>query len=416
MKQRLAARLERASRQGWLTLLAARLECALHPEDTPAVHASGPVPYRVLLLGGGPAVGLGVSRQDRALPGHLARHLASITGRGVDLDITAGLGMTVAGARTVIEERDLTPYDAVVLTLGVAEALTALPAHEWRERLEPFLAGLLVKASAHTRIVLIGSHHSSWSPYLNPVITRLPARRLEEFNRISRELCWALPRTSYLAPVAKRSPDVTQYSVLDYDRLGRAAAGHLADRLARETAPGARAGGRERAAGAPTLADLGLLGLGPDTVIDRVVRRTRWAFGVEGAALTVLGPTEVWPGSTVGPQKQDRSPRLASLDAATARERGGLAIRNLHTDPRFHDSPLARRHRMAFYAGYPVHAPTGECVAVLAIFDPQPRTFSGQEMTVLRNHALLIQEALTQRPASLAGAGTTVDDGPVMVS
>jgi GAF domain-containing protein len=51
---------------------------------------------------------------------------------------------------------------------------------------------------------------------------------------------------------------------------------------------------------------------------------------------------------------------------------------------------------MRFYAGYPVHFSGGECVAVLTIFDPRPRTFSAQEMSVLRNHALLIQDAIAQ--------------------
>lgn len=381
-------------RNGWLALVTRHVESALHPRDSSPVHAAGPLPYRVLLLGGGAAIGLGVSRQERALPGHLARHLASITGRGVDLDVTARLGMTLARARAETERRDLRRYDAIVLTLGVADALTALPISQWRDRLEAFLDTLLQTTSPHARILAIGAHHSSWAPYLPPRLTRTARGRLADFNRTCRELCWSLPRTSYLNSVNRDSADATRYSVLDYERVGRAAAGHLAQRLARQPAR-CDPPTPEAAADTATLATLGLLDLAPDAVIDRVVAQARRAFGAEGATLTVLGQSARWLRSVAG--AQEHSPPWATSLSAAAAQPGGLAIRDLGDDSRFHRSPPPPQPPIAFYAGYPIYAPTGEAVAVLAIFDPLPRTFSSQEMAILRNHALLIQEAITPR-------------------
>jgi hypothetical protein len=368
---------EDALRHGWLTLIAESMGHALRPVEIPTVHASGPLPYRVLLVGGGVAVGLGVTRRDRALPGHIARHLASITGRGVDLDVTAWVGMTLGDARAELDGRDPTRYDAIMLTLGSADALARLPVEDWRARLEPLLLALTNRTPPETRIVVVGADASVWSPYLNPLITRSPARRLDDFNEVSRELCWALPRTSYLAPVGKPSSDTTQYSVLDYDHVGRVVAAHLARRLARRPPPPAALG--------PSLTPdaAGLTDLSHDAVVDHVVGRARAAFGVEGATLTVL-------------DRAEGAPEAGSLHAATAAEPGGLAVRNLSEDARFSTCPLARRHRMAFYAGHPVYAPSGECIAVLSIFDPRPRSFSLSEMAVLRDHALLIQEALAR--------------------
>ncbi|MGN6743872.1 MAG: hypothetical protein ACTHJL_11350, partial [Amnibacterium sp.] len=180
-------------RRGWVSLLYTPIEEAVRPPDATSVHAAGPFPYRLLLIGGGAAVGLGVSRHDRALPGHLARHLASITGRGVDLNLAVRLGMTVADARNEIDRWDLAGYDAIVLTLATADALASLPLNVWRHRLELLLAELLDKTSADARILAIGAHESSWSPYLHPRVTRAAAQRLSDFNRICRELCWSAP-------------------------------------------------------------------------------------------------------------------------------------------------------------------------------------------------------------------------------
>jgi hypothetical protein len=388
--------LEDALRQGWLSLLTTPLECAIRPTEPAGAHASGPSPYRLLLLGGGAAIGLGVSRHDRALPGHLARHLAAITGRGVDVDVTARVGMSLTEARAEVDGRDVTRYDAVVLTLGNADALAALPARLWRARLEPLLTALLSATSPQARVLMIGAHSSAWSPYLIDRVTRLPGRRLAEYNRISRELCWALPRTSYLAPISRHSSDVTQYSVLDYERIGRAIAGHLAQRLAHSTPFPAGPDGRA-APGDPALPGVEPLEPAPGTLIDRAVARARSAFGVEGATVAVLPRTR----SRDRPDDVERagadSGEQATLLAASA-QRGGIAIRNLQEDPRFRDSLVARTQRMAFYAGYPICAPAGRPVAVLAIFDPHPRTFSGQEMSVLRDHALLIERVIARSP------------------
>lgn len=386
--------LDNALRHSWLAMIRESMGHAIRPAEVPAVHASGPLPYHVLLLGGGVAVGLGVTRRNRALPGHLARHLASISGRGVDVDINAWLGMTLQDARADLDRRDLSRYDAIMLTLGCADALARLSVEGWRAGLEALLVRLLNRTSPEAQTVVVGGE-AVWSPYLNALLTRSAERRLDEFNRHSRELCWSLPRTSYLAPVTKRSSDITPYSVLDYDRVGRAAAAHLARRLVHQQGQAPSHSTAQDPPRLPSLATLGLLDLTTDALIDRVVARTRSAFGVAGAALTVLGPGAVGPQSVAGEQEPSRTADRPSLEAATAAERGGLAVRDLRLDPRFLHCPLARR-RVAFYAGYPVWAPTGECVAVLTVFDPQPRTFSDQEMTVLRNHALVIQDALAE--------------------
>ena len=60
---------------------------------------------------------------------------------------------------------------------------------------------------------------------------------------------------------------------------------------------------------------------------------------------------------------------------------------DLRADDWFRENRLVSRHGMAFFAGCGVQALDGEFLAVLGIFDPRPRTFSDQEMSLLRDHA-----------------------------
>jgi hypothetical protein len=398
-------------RHGWLSLITGSMECAIRPQDAPTVRAAGPHPYRVLLLGGGVAAGLGVSRHDRALPGHLARHLASISGRGVDLDITARLGMTLTDARTEIDGRDLTGYDAIVLALGTADALAALPTLQWRERFERLLTALLSKSHPNTRILSLGTHPSPWAPYLHPYLTRRAARRLTDYNQICRELCWSLPRTSYLAPLDKPSAPTTQYAAGDYERIGRAVAAHLAHRLVGH--PGSLTPpSPDRPPRHVSLAGLGLLDHSPHIAVERIVARTQAAFGVERAAITELRGTETSP-LISGRRRDGGTSPDSDSPAAVAAKAGGLAITNVREDPRFQNSPWARRRGVTFYAAHPIYAPTGEAIGVLAIFDPQPRTFSRLEMGVLRDHAQLIQEVIARADRTPAQQTPVLGPPPV---
>jgi hypothetical protein len=378
-------------RRWLLSVMLSRLEFAVQPESVPTVRSPGPAPYRLLLVGGGISVGLGVSRRGVALPGQLARHLAAITGRGVDVDVSTRVGTTVSEVRANLDRWNLVAYDAVVLALGTADALAALPPEEWRTQCELLLAGLQQRTSPTARIVVMSLDTEFWAPYLSQRMTRGGGDRVHAFNTISRELCWGLSRTSFVRVPKKQSTADVQHSVQDYDRCGRAVAAHLADRLVLTPAPASGLG--EETPPNVTLAGLGLLGLPVDGVIERVVGRLRIVFGVEGSTLASL---DHWEGD-----HDDAASRPSdALAAATAAASGGLAVRDLRRDPRFRDGRLAARHGMAFYAGYPVLTPAAEPLGVLAVFDPHPRSFSPQEMGLLRDHALVIEEALARSAAS----------------
>ena len=309
-------RVKEAVRRWWLSQLIGGLQFAIQPDEVPTVQAVGPAPYRVLLLGGGVSVGLGVSRRVVALPGHLARHLAAITGRGVDVHVCAWLGMTISDARAEVSRTDVSEYDAIVVALGVADLLALGSSETWRRESEQLLSGLLQR-SPRARVVVIGVDTTFWSPYVHPAVARAAGHRVGQFNAISRELCWGLARASYLRAPPKQSAPNTHHSVADYERCGRAVAAHLAERLMPAAAvPASTSGGADPGSGV-ALDDLGLLDLPFDAVVARVVARVRSVFGVEGSSLTRLGP-------------QDAARNSMALSAGRATSEGAAFARARH--------------------------------------------------------------------------------------
>ena len=70
--------------RSWVRQVFRNLADVPRPLDDPRAHASGVDSDRILLFGGGAAVGWGVLSHNLALPGSLARALSDLTGRGAD--------------------------------------------------------------------------------------------------------------------------------------------------------------------------------------------------------------------------------------------------------------------------------------------------------------------------------------------
>ena len=85
---------------------------------------SGPDPLSLLVLGDSTAAGVGAATQDEALPGHLGRELAALTGRGVSW---RAIGENGADAREFIEryldEACASASDIIFLSIGANDAL-----------------------------------------------------------------------------------------------------------------------------------------------------------------------------------------------------------------------------------------------------------------------------------------------------
>ncbi len=130
-----------SSKQSWRQLP--------RPERSAVTESRGPDPDRILLLGSGIAVGYGVVTHELALAGHLARHLASLTGRGASVAVLASPQLDCAKAREILRLTDLSRYDAIVLTLGGFDGLTFLTVRAWKRGIRAVLDQL---AAAEPRL------------------------------------------------------------------------------------------------------------------------------------------------------------------------------------------------------------------------------------------------------------------------
>jgi hypothetical protein len=119
------------------------LEAASHHSD------------RVLLVGNGAAVGYGVLNHDLSLAGNLGRLLTAKTGRATYVTVVADGDMTAAGVLEALRSADLEPYDAVVATVGINEALRLSSGVRWQRQLERLVAFMLSPAVPKLQFFLV---------------------------------------------------------------------------------------------------------------------------------------------------------------------------------------------------------------------------------------------------------------------
>ena len=170
------------------------------PDDAPSAHAPGTDPDRVLVFGNGPAVGWGVRSHDLALPGHLARRLSALTGRGADVDALADPHVTVATAHELAASRPLRGYDAVVVVLGMSDALQLLPGHRWSSHLCALLSQLEQATDPSCHLLVVGIQPPSSVQKFGAARGGAADQQAGVLNRLSADLCAGRERLHFLLP------------------------------------------------------------------------------------------------------------------------------------------------------------------------------------------------------------------------
>ena len=126
------------------------------PLDEPVIEVAGANPANVLLIGDGPAMGYGVTAHDLALPGHLARQLSELTRRGVTVSCIADEHLRMAN----IEQRYVVfapaALDAVIVSVGIADATHHTRVKNWTDRLHSFIRRVNKESGGEVSVVLVG--------------------------------------------------------------------------------------------------------------------------------------------------------------------------------------------------------------------------------------------------------------------
>lgn len=214
----------------WAGLALQNKDTVPRPTDNPHSHAAGPDHDSVLVFGSGPATGWGVRTHDLALPGSLARALSSVTGRGADVNVAASpLGSIRQGYQDVAE-LDLSGYHAIVLALGVNDAIDLISPAVWRTELARILTHIAAHTAPHTRIYMLGIQPIRTIPVFdNRLFGAIANHHAAALNKVTMKLCALTPRTAFV-PLTGRSFIVAgRYSTsTDYHKWGEFLAGEMA--------------------------------------------------------------------------------------------------------------------------------------------------------------------------------------------
>jgi hypothetical protein len=388
--------------RAWLASIRPRFARIPVPHDDPRAHASGPDPIRVFMVGHGPLLGLGVSSNELALPGQVARHLAARTSRGTDVTALPSPQITVTNAVELIGDRPLRGYHLILVFLGFDEALALMPPAQWESGLERLMRGL--RSAAPTAQVLFVSPNDIRSVNLfNSRLGLIADRHAEMLADIAKGVVAHHDGVHWMDLEARRAGvDLRYLRPDDYSVWGAA----IADRMTpivptvtpessgatkREAEHEQRAAAEERR----VLAVERFLQRSAESSpeLERVVGLAQRMFNTAGAAITLVGRERQWVHTSTGANiNGDGLPRELSICAHTIEQDEVMVVPDLSHDARFDHSPITEAIR--FYAGYPLVSPDGQRIGALCVFDPQPRQEQTVDPNLLREVGMFAQRTL----------------------
>ncbi len=395
------------------------------PVGQPRAVADGPAADRILLIGGGAAVGRGHTSHDMALPGALARALRARTGRGAVVDVIADPAMTIAGLAAVLTTAELDRYDAVVTTVGDVDALRGIAAFEWRERVATVVdvwrarvtdgrTLLMTSIPALRDETAIGVTHGrvvdGVSPTLNAVTEEVVAAATAASTTTPLEIA-----TTVLPSAQRLAGRITTETFALW-------ASQLAAELSENLPAPLRSGETARnpverlTSGVDDAERIAALLDERAPSLERIVTIAAAALNVPTAVVTVLGPDTQWHVSRFGLDLES-VPIEQSFCAVAVRQEDGMVVPDAPHDPRFAANPLVTDAGLRYYAGVPIEDEFGRRIGALCVIDTKPRNYtSADDLATLRRLADKVEEALHTHalavPTWIAGPPTS----PVIAS
>lgn len=371
-----------------LPLVEAAGRLAVRPTDMPVGHASGPSPYRVLLLGTEAVAGYGVRSHSLSLAGCLARTISGSTGFGADVELLMSERPALGQLDAVLRQQPVGQLDGVVLVLD--QGRHPRVGTSYCTELRALLIALLDRLPDGARIVVAAA------PSMPGSATHF-GRDADRFAKSRATIAAAVrPFASFVA-----LPDSAGRLARDLYRswaevIGAAFLPALQEpRSWRNPVEHLHEATRQAA-----VERLGTLDPSWEAEFERFVSFARAGYGTRFASLSVLDGPRTRFLARQGFEVEDL-PREDTLCNTVVARPGGIIVGDTRRDERFRHLPPVQADAAVFYAGYRVKSPDGQPVAVLCAFDPEPRPVLGQDLVLLRDLALAAQQRLWElgRPA-----------------
>ena len=143
-----------------------------------------------------------------------------------------------------------------------------------------------------------------------------------------------------------------------------------------------------------SLHSLRILDSVPEERFDRITRMAQRLFDVDTCLVSLVASDRQWFKSKQGLDACETPRGISFCGHAILGERV-FVIEDTLIDQRFADNPLVSGEpHIRFYAGSPVHAPSGERIGTLCLIDPEPRSFSPGDEQTLKDFAALVDDEL----------------------
>lgn len=380
-----------------------------YARDEPRARAGDGPTDHVLLVGNGPAHGWGVVSHRLALCGQLADVLATATGRAMDVEYVGAELMSSASAVAWLGDRDLSRYDAVVIVMGMNDAVRLTPLKAWERNLQTLLAHVRAGLRNDAPIVVSGVQPVESVPPFRGPLAGLAQRRADAMNVATARIVAGTASCAYVPLDAPEfEPDRPYGSTLVYrawaEMLSAVAAPLLDEHAARGSSrrrarveeqqwrwPAARAvleAAAER--GTPELR--------------RLVTAAKIEFGVTLAVVTLLEGDRMWF-AAASADTPVAIPVGLSYDLHVPVD-GPMVVPDASADLRFRDNPFIGQSHLPFYAGHPIHDLGGRKIGTFCLLAAQPRPAASVRLPLLADYARQAERELHRMESEARGAVT----------
>ena len=362
------------------------------PVPFAALRRFGPRPLRVLLFGGGPLLGLGLTDHNLSLAGHVADGLAATTRRGVEMDVVADPNPVRQTAIQGIRGLRLWRYDAVVAVLG-HPAAKASP-HEQAYWTSELVRSLLVDGSPSAALSVYDS--SLTAPISRSVWPR-PGVRLPQTQRDAAErACARTGRVRFgeltsplRVPLEGRPFHSTQFEEWAEQIVHRTLQ-QLEELRPMNLPSQAEAPQPDDERFRQRALDSLRLTRDASSRLERLVSDALEQYGAAGAAINIIDRDQQW--SKVAVPVHLDMPREQGYCSHAIQVDGSTLINDSRLDPRLVGNPLTEQIR--FYAAHPIRTWDGYRIGTICVYGPQPRAMRLSELTPLRDLAGLVEQEL----------------------
>lgn len=385
----------RTALRAWYARRLVDLRSRRRPRDSAAIRSGDPRADRVLVVGNGFTAGWGVNSHHTALSGRLSEALSDRTGRGCDLDVVGAESMNMRAARAWLGDRDLESVDAVVIAVGLSDALCRTPLDEWERGLRDLLAAVVARIADGAPTLVVGIPPVDALPAFDGFVARLAATHRDRLNAVSRLLAaeYGVDYVDLPEFTHSRRGHLTVRSV--YRQLGAKIARELALRLvAYRPTPDPREPQGERTwQWSATDAVVAHAAWGGLPTLRRLTESAQRILKVEIAAVGLVDGDRVYYATNTDLLAPSVPVELSFCRHPVATGEP-VVVPDARADARFTDNPLTATSAMRFYAGYPLRASDGTVVGCFCLQGSRPRSDHGASMEVLRGLAQQVEAEL----------------------